>query len=362
MISLITGLPGHGKGLYSLTVVDKLQRDSGRPVYYHNIKDLSLKWHELKDPKEWFNLPEGSIIVLDEAWQTFPLRPNSQIPPAYIAELATHRHKGFDIFIITQQPSQLDTFIRKLVDKHFHVVRIFGSEKANVHEFVGLNTDPQRSRKNSIKHTFKFPKEVYNWYKSAEVHTVKTKRPFRIYMLWFGLPLICALGVFGATKILNPKGGAISDGIQTQIHGDIKKNPNLATLKSTDNQKQNEKKELNYIQSHIPLIEDFPHTAPAYAEITKPVNVPYPAACVSMGNLCKCYTTQGTKLNTSDAVCQQIVANGFFVEWQDNLQQSPTINEKLPSEKIYPARDDGRDFTNSTGMSSRTSPSGTPLS
>ena len=160
-ITLITGLPGHGKGLYSLDIVNKLEKSSGRPVYYHNIKDLNLKWHQLDDPKLWINCPEGSIILLDEAWQTFPLRSNSQSPPEYVAQLATHRHKGFDIYIVTQQPSQLDTFVRKLIDKHFHVVRKFGAESAFVHEFVGLNSDPQRSRKNSIKHSYNYNKEIY---------------------------------------------------------------------------------------------------------------------------------------------------------------------------------------------------------
>lgn len=124
-ITLITGLPGHGKGLYSLDIVNKLEKSSGRPVYYHNVKDLNLKWHQLDKPQEWVNCPEGSIILLDEAWQSFPLRPNAQIPPDFVAQLATHRHKGYDIFIVTQQPTQLDTFVRKLIDKHFHVVRDF---------------------------------------------------------------------------------------------------------------------------------------------------------------------------------------------------------------------------------------------
>ncbi|HEY0563837.1 MAG TPA: zonular occludens toxin domain-containing protein, partial [Methylophilus sp.] len=130
-INLITGLPGHGKGVYSLDTVEKLRIKSNRPVYYHNIKDLNLQWHALDDPKKWIDCPEGSIIVLDEAWQTFPLRPNAQTPPEYVSRLATHRHHGFDIYIITQQPTQLDSFVRKLVDTHYHIVRKFGSQAAN---------------------------------------------------------------------------------------------------------------------------------------------------------------------------------------------------------------------------------------
>lgn len=311
-LTLITGLPGHGKGIFSLDTINKLQQVSQRPVYYHNVKDLALKWHELKDAKDWINCPEGSIILLDEAWQTFPLRPNAQIPPKYVAELATHRHKGYDIFIVTQQPSQLDSFVRKLVDHHYHIVRKFGAESANVHQFVGLNNDPQRSRKNSIKHSYKYPKKVYEWYKSAEVHTVQTKRPMRIYFLWFGVPILMALSIFYINKMLNPKSGMIADGIQSGIKGDAKQLDKNGNQLINTSQNQGQGEILNYIEAHQPQIADMPFTAPIYNEIVQPVTAPYPAACVIMRNKCKCYTQQGTKLDTSESVCRQIVENGFF--------------------------------------------------
>lgn len=350
-ITLITGLPGHGKGIFSLDTVNKLEQVSKRPVYYHNVKDLALKWHELKDPKDWINCPEGSIILLDEAWQTFPLRPNAQTPPDYVAQLATHRHKGFDIFIVTQQPTQLDTFVRKLVDHHYHVVRKFGAQSAFVHQFVGLNSDPQKSRKNSIKHNYPYPKKVYEWYKSAEVHTVQTKRPMRIYFLWFGVPIILALSVYFINAYLNPKTGKIASNMQTAIKG---KGPNqqFSSDRQITTSNYQPEKQLNYVEAHTPVIPDFPHTAPAYAELTAPKTAPYPAACVQMGNMCKCYTQQGTKLPTSEPVCKQIVENGFFVEWQQDsqVQQNP-IAEPV----VYPARDVDSNFTNAQGMGSRSS-------
>lgn len=350
-ITLITGLPGHGKGLYSLDIVNKLEKSSRRPVYYHNIKDLNLKWHSMDDPREWINCPEGSIIVLDEAWQTFPLRPNAQIPPDYIAQLATHRHKGFDIFIITQQPTQLDTFVRKLIDKHFHVVRKFGSESANVHEFVGLNSDPQKSRKNSIKHSYKYNKEIYNWYKSAEVHTVKTKRPMRIYMLWFVIPLILLVSGFFINQKLNPKTGDIATDMKKQftVDGgavDALQNENL-------HQQQQQKPVLTYIESHTAELFDFPHTAPAFIEVIKPVTAPYPAACVIMKSRgCRCYTQQGTRLDTSKDVCMQIVEKGFFIEWaQQEIKQAQVVE----TPQVDPARDAGNNPTQSVGVDSRVS-------
>jgi len=69
------------------------------------------------------------------------------------------------------------------------------------------------------------------------------------------------------------------------------------------------------LASFTPRIPGLPQTAPRYDEVTKPTTAPYPAACVSMGSRCDCYTQQGTKLQTPADLCKQIVAGGFFQDW-----------------------------------------------
>lgn len=71
-----------------------------------------------------------------------------------------------------------------------------------------------------------------------------------------------------------------------------------------------------FLKQRAPRLPDFPHTAPAYDEVTKPVRAPYPAACITMRNDCRCYTQQGTLLQTSNATCMAIVNHGFFVDWE----------------------------------------------
>lgn len=327
-ITLITGLPGHGKGIYSLDTVNKLEKISNRPVYYHNVTDLNLKWHKLENAKDWINCPEGSIILLDEAWQTFPLRPNAQTPPDYVAMLATHRHKGFDIFIVTQQPSQLDTFVRKLVDHHYHVIRKYGAQSANVHQFIGLNSDPQRSRKNSIKHSYNYPKEVYGWYKSAEVHTIQTKRPMRIYFLWFGVPLILATSIYFINHYLNPRTGKIAEGIQTDINGQLPEKNGLPINSSYQQQKP-----IDWFEQQKPRVSELPQTAPKYDELTKPTRVPTPAACIASKTRCVCVTNQGTKYNTLDSVCRQIVKDGFFKDFDDEKSNNQNLYASQSNER-----------------------------
>jgi zona occludens toxin len=80
-----------------------------------------------------------------------------------------------------------------------------------------------------------------------------------------------------------------------------------------------------YLSHRKPRLPDFPHTAPAYDDVTKPAVAPYPAACVSMGERCDCYSQQGTYLRASKDVCLQIVKHGFFVDWQQ-AQLAPVGN------------------------------------
>ena len=82
-IELITGQPGHGKTALAI-VKGKEFSDAGREVYANGIKNLNyeaLGWKCIDDPKEWESLPDGSVLILDECYNTFPNRnPGSKVP------------------------------------------------------------------------------------------------------------------------------------------------------------------------------------------------------------------------------------------------------------------------------------------
>lgn len=62
-----------------------------------------------------------------------------------------------------------------------------------------------------------------------------------------------------------------------------------------------------------------PHTAPAYDEVTKVARAPVPAACVASAARCVCYSQQGTRLDTPEDLCRQIVKDGYFAEFDDSM-------------------------------------------
>ena len=79
-----------------------------------------------------------------------------------------------------------------------------------------------------------------------------------------------------------------------------------------------------WMEEQVPRVEEFPHTAPKYDDLIKPVRVPMPAACVEMQSIgCRCYTQQGTRLPQIGLdTCRAIVKNGYFEDFNaDNGQR-----------------------------------------
>lgn len=318
MINLVTGLPGSGKTLFTLKTVKDLAEKENRPVFYHGIPELSLDWNILDKPENWVDLPNGSIVVIDECQSTFRPRAASVTPPRHVAEFETHRHKGLDFFLITQHPMLLDGNVRRLTGRHYHVNRFYGFNKSTIHEFQQVRENVDKSTKGSIQNHFVYPKEVFSWYKSADLHTVKKRLPMRLFMMII-LPLVL-LGLlwFAYTTIMGLDKAALKDKetpgevLPGSVPGEVAALPGQIDTTTPG----------GYLKAYTPVIKDVPQSAPIYAEIAKPVKVPYAAACISMGSRCTCYSQQGTKLAIGKEVCEQLVAGGQFLDFNPNGEAS----------------------------------------
>jgi zona occludens toxin len=136
-------------------------------------------------------MPDGSLVLIDECQGVFPPRSSQSTPPAHVAWLNTHRHRGFDLWITTQQPKLIDSSVRALVGRHKHYRRVFGLQRSIVYEWDSCS-DSLSGMNNAVKSYWPFPAGVFKWYKSAEIHT---KQKFKL-PLWLGvLPLgviLCA--------------------------------------------------------------------------------------------------------------------------------------------------------------------------
>jgi hypothetical protein len=182
MINLTTGLPGAGKTLFTLVFVKALAEKEGRPVYYSGIKDLILPWTEF-DASKWPECPDGSIIVIDECQRIFRPRGSGAKVPEYVSQLETHRHKGFDLFLVTQHPMLIDANVRRLTERHWHVCRRFGLQRTVVFQYESCKDQPLSNTSVAQRLNWSYPKEAFSYYKSAEIHTVQRRIPMRIWMI-----------------------------------------------------------------------------------------------------------------------------------------------------------------------------------
>ena len=219
MIELITGLPGNCKTLNMMrTVIDRAAADN-RPVYYAGIKGLLVdderlkgtQWTEIQAEK-WMDCPDGAIIVIDECQKTFRARTLGTVPPKHVTDLEEHRHRGMDFYMATQHPSLVDPALRRLVQTHRHMVRIFGMEASTIHRWDRCVDHPDKPqfRKDSEKVKWVFDKSLYGVYHSATIHTAKRRIPLRLKMLAL-VPVLVGAAIFGVYKLTAGKHPAASE-------------------------------------------------------------------------------------------------------------------------------------------------------
>ena len=146
MITLITGLNGHGKGVYGIDWLKTKAEREGRTVYYHGIRECKVPgWIQIDDPTKWWECPPGSYFVQDEAQEHYRVRPNGSAVPEHVQKLERHREAySLDLVYLTPHPMLLDGNLRRLVGQHFHIIRKWGKEKAVVHEWSSSGAHRKR--------------------------------------------------------------------------------------------------------------------------------------------------------------------------------------------------------------------------
>jgi len=203
MIYLYTGLNGAGKTSSCLYDLLEVLKGSGRPFFASGINwtpaGLERYRPTIIEPAEWRDCPEGAVILVDEAQNSMPARPNTKDLPAWINELGTHRHKGHDIYLTTPHPMQIDVFARRLIGIHRHYVRAFSMSGTTRLENEGVMADPTNRLEThkAIVVRHKLRKSVYPYYVSTSLNTHKARIPFRKLALGLGV-----LGMFGAAGAL----------------------------------------------------------------------------------------------------------------------------------------------------------------
>ncbi|MFI8980357.1 zonular occludens toxin domain-containing protein [Ectopseudomonas khazarica] len=363
MLIIRTGLPGAGKTLNAIREIDlehardpndptkRLHKDPHdpdlppRPIYYNGIPDLQVdklkaNWIEWDTPEKWFELPDGAVIVVDEAQGTF----GTDIGRARVDKVTRfekHRHHGWDIHLITQHPSLLAPAVRKLAGKHINFFRPYGRSKGIFrHEYEMCIDSPEKRANFKLSQETKVELDpaYFGVYKSSTIHTHKKVTPRFLKMLPLyiaatllpiGLCVALFWYMFGSAK---DEQEALRQG--TEEGAQLVPGAGPATAAGAGVQAAPAADPVDdYFEAATPRVADLTLSAPRYDQLTRPRDFPRPICAATYDQrlidtayrrgqkvgvhqgkpaACKCYTQQVTSLETSFEFCMDVVVNGYF--------------------------------------------------
>lgn len=333
MLYLITGVPGSGKTLKMISDLMKRKDLQNRPLYLDGIPEVdgtiipNLPIPEGESMETWHKwAPAGAILVIDECQRVFRPRPSGSKVPEHVAELETHRHRGIDIFLLTQHPRLVDLNVRSLIGHHCHISKTnLGVRRMFEWERCG---DPQSRTdvEGAVKSVYTLDKKAFGVYKSAEEHTkIRTKLSRTVY----AFPIVLLIVIVAAWSSYNRWQRLNAEEAQTQpapVAAPAASPAAGGTAAATaadgthaagqyaPEEKQTADKPHISAEDFKPAIDGQPHTAPIYDTYNKAVQtMPYPAACIKNADRCTCYTDQGTKIKGFDkALCLEYVEDGLY--------------------------------------------------
>ena len=317
-ITLFTGVPGAGKTLRS--IFEALEKKGeGRPVFHIGIDGMKPDVIPASPfpIEEWFKLPSGSVLIVDEAHKFLPIRQPGR-PPEWIQKLTEIRHFGIELFIVTQDPRNIDAFVRRLVGEHRHMSRKAGLPGAMVRTFQGVSEDPNdfTNRQSSQQAPWKYPKHLFQVYESATLHVVKPKIPKKI-LFAIVLLLVCVIGLpvllYGFQDTV-----ADLDSVSSPV-------PSSASgfLPSGSSGRVSYKTLDEYMKAMTPLSPVAPWTAPIYDEVRTVKSVPDKLACYIGSRGCRCFTEQMTRVQLPEIVCTSLVHDGIYSPYHQPYQTQP---------------------------------------
>lgn len=310
MITFLTGLPGGGKTLLTVSkllmpligATETWENEDGemvttKRVIYTNIRGLLLdhefidyerasKWHEWCKP--------GDVIVLDECQKLFVRRPNGAKVPDYVHELEEHRGKhSVDFILITQHPMLIDGHVQNLVGRHLHLRRVANMNLSVVYEWDSCSKT--LLYKNAItKSPWRFDKKAMQLYKSARAHT---KQPRKIPgLVWFILAGFCGAAYAFPT---------LKDRLSERITG---KPAQVAQSDAAPGQKSEYVKDGIKYTVETTTTQVSPLPLPT-ASSPLQASAMLAAGCIAtVAQGCKCFDQVGKKVDSDPAMCPSTTA------------------------------------------------------
>lgn len=313
-ITIFTGKPGAGKTAQLVAELVRLREaDQGRIIYQYGIAGLKEGIAEeltIEQLRQWWELPPGSIVAIDEAQEEHLMPKDTGVPPRWVQRLSKHRHYGFDFLVITQDPRMISAFVRRLADKHVHTERKFKSSVIARYVWSGCQDDPKSrtARKEAIQEIGTLPAKVFDLYKSSQMHTMKREIPRKVYLLVACVVLaIVSVAMIPVMlkRMRNDNLAAIAkiDPHSKDYHGAAAPNDDDG-LRQTD-----------FAKWSAPRLPGVPWSAPMFDKLQ--VQAQPQIFCIAVDDgRCSCITEQGTRYKVPAKTCRSIAADGLYNPFQ----------------------------------------------
>lgn len=325
----------------------------GRPVFYANVELTVDGWAEF-DPLNvesersagsyheyrYSGVPDGALLLIDEARFVFSQNQKGKDLP-HVLLLTTHRHAGYDIYIVTQHPVDLPAEVRRRVEDHVHLKRRSKKNGAQLFRWrdgeIGdiVNGRVKNANRGSIS-AYRYKKEVWNAYKSSTIHNVKSESwPWYVWAFPVVLLIMAGFAWAASDRLANMGGDFVEDadsGVASlgpaSVNGNGTAGPDLspeglALARATDG--------LVYLNERRPAVAGVVDSAPIYREKLTVESVPR-LQCVlfghkqlpelrqvaneierfPVGGVCRCYSQQASLLDVPESLCRDVVRRGYF--------------------------------------------------
>ncbi len=368
LITLVTGGPGAGKTawLVSQLIQMKVQQPHRR-LLAHGIKEFKLSHEQIfcRNPncemcsdndifQQSLKYPESSkdllfveewhqwkrpydLIVIDEAQRAWKSKPGAVLDS--IALLDTHRHSGIDFWLLTQSPKLLHVDVRVMVTRHIHLVSKWNGRKE--YEWSEVSDNVQ-STLSAVERSYSLPTHVYNFYKSAEIHTKQDKRkPITFYVMLAAI--MFALVAISFTVIRIKKRVAnrseIDNVSETSLPaaGSGALAPDPAAGETVNGSEPITTKE-QFFSAYTPVVPGVPWSAPVYKEMAKPRTMPILVGCILSKKTdnprCNCYTQQGTVIDLDYASCAYQINHRSFNPFREENNDRKLLKNTSENQDI----------------------------
>lgn len=335
MIYLYSATPGTGKTCY--VVKQLIERWTTDPKYkdrkiYANIEGLKIEGIE-PPPNDFRQCQDGSIIIYDEAQDISHYSSETRDDPVARA-LSKHRHRGFDIHMITQDPALLNKWVLKNVYMHYYLWRPAQSQSITIYTFPrAIVTPTKQDFKTAFdKRLWRFEKYYLQFYKSTVINTSeKVPSTKKAGIITTGVVAAMVIGYF-----IQPlfSMGEVFDDPNTKTAQQAPKTPQNTQL--GDNKATPPPTPQNTPQpTHTPQMSNNttppPQVVPTSYELQQKYLGDYsaevgnddtvrPAIAISQNGRCGAYNKFGEKLVITQTHCNDMLKNGTMPKPRQTYQ------------------------------------------